>query len=503
MKITEKRWYWLLVGMASGLVSLALEICAARLLAPYFGSSTIVWSSIIGVVLLALSAGYFVGGKLAEKILDEQILLRVLATSGIVVLLVPILAKPLLSALSKGLAQNIYLFVTMGSILSSLLLFGLPVFLLGLVSPYLITLLNSKYGHLGNTAGQLFALSTLGSLAGTFLPTLIFIPWVGTNYTILGSGLLLILVALPGLNKHKINVIASSTIVALTFGYMSTTSHSISIVEAESLYQHIAITEPNPGQINMQFDAGFGIQSIYNKNELLTGLYYDYTLLLPALYDTSNSAATKILCIGLAGGTIPRLLHHYYKSNVVIEAVEIDGVATKLAKQYMGLKDIPMQIHTQDGRQFLNSTQNTYDIIYVDAYQNELQIPWTLTTKEFWQLTKKHISPSGLVAMNIAAIGKVESDLVGAITNTASKVFLFVYDIPLTSQENSNHLILMSNTHINIDMANAFVSKHPELAPLKTYMEKYMTRQTYNSNLPTLTDDHAPIDWLMARDNLE
>lgn len=503
MKITEKRWYWLLVGMASGLVSLALEICAARLLAPHFGTSTIVWSSIIGVVLLALSTGYFVGGKLAERKLDEQILLRILATSGLVILLVPTLAKYLLGAISVGLSENVYLFVTMGSVLASLLLFGLPVFLLGLVSPYLITLLASKYGHLGNTAGQLFSLSTLGSLAGTFLPTLVFIPWVGTNYTILGTGLLLLLVALPGLKKHKTSILALTLVLSFAVGRIQTFTHATNIAEAESLYQHIEISATHPEQITMQFDAGMGFQSVYNKNTFLTGFYYDYTVLLPAITKPINNTSTKVLCIGLAGGTIPRLLHHYYGNGVSMEAVEIDAVATKLAKTHMGLAEIPLLVHTQDGRQFLNFTKDQYDIIYVDAYQNELQIPWTLTTEEFWQTTKKRITSGGLVAMNIAALGQVESSLVSAITNTANKIFPFVYDVPLTNQENSNHLILMSNAQVDINGTNAFISEHPELLPLKIHLEKYMARTTYSQSLPTLTDDHAPIDWLMAKDSLK
>ncbi len=503
MKITEKRWYWLLVGTISGLVSLSLEICASRLLAPHFGSSTIVWSSIIGVVLLALSAGYFVGGRLAEKILDEQVLLQVITTAGIVVLLVPSIAKYLLVVISTGLGVNIYWFVTAGSVLASALIFGLPIFLLGVVSPYLITLLASKYGHLGNTAGQLFALSTLGSLAGTFLPTLIFIPWIGANYTILGSGLLLLLVTVPGLSKHRTGVIAFCIILVFGFRHIMIIHSSANIAEAESLYQQIRVTAPNQEQIIMQFDAGFGVQSIYNKNKLLTNLYYDYATLLPALITSPNKTSTKILCIGLAGGTIPRLLHHYYQNSVTLEAVEIDALASKLARQYMGLGDVPVEVHTQDGRPFLNSTQNTYDIIYVDAYQNELQIPWTLTTKEFWDLAKKHTSPDGLVAMNIAAIGQIDSHLVSAITNTASKVFPFVYDAPLTQQKNSNHLIILSNNSININNTQTFVTSHPELESLKLSLEKSITQKTYNPSLPVLTDDRAPIEWLMARDNLE
>ncbi len=489
--------------MVSGLVSLSLEICASRLLAPHFGTSTLVWSSIIGVVLLALSTGYFVGGKLAEKKLDEQILLKILVVSGLSILFIPSLAKFVFQGLNGLLTYNLSLLITVGATLSSLVLFSLPVFLLGLVSPYLLTLLTNKYGHLGNTAGQLFALSTLGSLAGTFLPTLLFIPWVGTNKTILGTGLLLLLVVLPGLKIHYKSTVPILAMLLISFSNSSPLINKTHIAEAESIYQHIEINKDDQEQITMRFDAGFGFQSIYQKNKLLTGFYYDYTTLIPALLPATNSKPIKILCIGLAGGTIPRLLHYYYPDSVTLEAVEIDAVATKLAKQYMGLANVPIHIFTQDGRQFLNSTPKQWDTIYVDAYQNELQIPWTLTTQEFWQSLKNRLSSGGIVAMNLAATGQAKSNLVAAITNTTSKIFTFVYDIPLTTGSNANHLILMSQTEIDFKQTQALITKYPELEPYSLYVAKHNTKINFNPNQTVLTDDRAPIEWLMAKDNLE
>lgn len=502
MKLYEKKLFWLWVAFITGATGLGLEISAARLLAPHFGSSTVVWSSIIGVVLLALSAGYFIGGKLAERNLSEIILLRIILVSGIFTICIPLFAPGFLDILSKQmLAQHIGLFLIGGSVLASLLLFGLPVFLLGCTSPYLLALLTTKLGHVGSTSGQLLAVSTIGALFGTFLPTLLLIPGMGTRYTIISFGCVLILTGLPGMEtiKQKTALIGIIVCVILGSSYIAPQLKT-TLAQAESKYQYIAVTEKVPGIRYMQFDAGFGVQSVYNPSALATGLYYDYASILPSLLNPSQDAPKRILIIGLAGGTIPRQLHALYGNTILMDAVEIDATSTKLAKQYMGLEDVPLTIYDQDGRLFLSQTQNKYDFIYVDAYQNELQIPWPLTTQEFWREVQNHLSTSGIAAMNIAALGTKQSSLVSNITNTQTTVFPHVYESALENRRNASHLVVMAKNALNFSTLLSAQQIPASFSASAGYLSQVMQQRAFNKNEHILTDDKAPLEWLLIRD---
>lgn len=502
MKLFEKKWYWLFVGTVTGAAVMALEISASRLLAPYFGTSTIIWSSVIGIVLLVLSAGYYAGGKLAEWKLEYSVLLRCILACGLLVLLIPLIAPALLTSMSSAGQGNLTLFLAGGSLLTSFALFGVPVFLLGLVSPYLLALLTKQFGHIGSTSGQLFALSTLGGLAGTFLPTLLLIPWIGTTQTILATGLALTVLGLPGLLQRSRKVTTALLAAGLVAAsVLDSTTPAKVLAQTESPYQHIMIIDEGEGGRSMRFDAGFGFQSVYHPDHLLTGLYYDYASLLPSLTPPTTSAK-KILLIGLAGGTIPRLLHEYYGSNVDMEAVELDAQSTELARQYMGLDQVPITIHHQDGRQFLRSATTDYDVIYVDVYHNELQIPWTLTTKEFWTAVKRRLTPNGVAGMNIAALGAEESSLAATIANTAASVFSHTYDAQLADHRSSSHLLLMSSGNIDLSRADGLTASHPELKTLQEHLAARLRIKNFDSSALVLTDDRAPIEWLMAKDSL-
>lgn len=501
MKLLEKKLFWLWVSFVTGAAGLGLEISASRLLAPHFGSSTVVWSSIIGVVLLALSGGYFIGGKLAEKDISENLLLRIVLASGLLTLCIPLFAPGFLTILSTQIVtHHIGLFLIGGSVLASLLLFGLPVFLLGCVSPYLLSLLTKKLGHVGSTSGQLFAISTLGALSGTFLPTLVLIPGIGTRYTIVSFGFVLILTGMPGISrKQKIgtilliaSILAGSSIISIP--------QKATLAQAESTYQYIAITEPSVGTRYMQFDAGFGVQSVYTENSLFTGLYYDYASLLPTLLEPTSTNPKRALIIGLAGGTIPRQLHALYGNNIQIDAVEIDKTSIQLAKQYMGIENTPLTIHNQDGRLFLNQSKDTYDFIYVDAYQNELQIPWALTTQEFWKEVRSHLTTTGVAAMNVAAIGSRQNSLANTIANTEGSVFAHVYEIELEHRRNASHLAVMSEQKLDFSKLLTPGKVPDEFTAAAGFLSQVATEYTYDATKQVLTDDKAPLEWLLIRD---
>jgi spermidine synthase len=252
----------------------------------------------------------------------------------------------------------------------------------------------------------------------------------------------------------------------------------------------------------MQFDAGFGVESIYDERNLATGLYYDYASVLPALQKPTQENPLEILIIGLAGGTIPRQLHALYGNTVKIDTVEIDAQSTQLAFRYMGISQLPLTIFTQDGRPFLASSAKHYDFIYVDAYQNELQIPWPVTTKEFWQSVHAHLTPRGMAAMNVAALGSRHSSLVASIANTEAAVFPFVYRIELEQRRSASNLLVMGNAEVDFSpLANA-TTIPSALSAAARYLAETNARTPFDPHGVVLTDDKAPLEWLMASDVL-
>lgn len=503
MQLFQSKLYFLSTGLLVGMCSLGLELCASRLLAPHFGTSVIVWTNVIGVVLLSLSLGYFLGGKLAEKQTNSQILGRLLYIASLSTLIIPLIAPFLLRSVFVHYGSpHIMLTLLLGPLLASLILFGLPVFIMGTISPYLLTLLTQKFGHLGSTSGQLFALSTIGGLLGTFLPTLLLVPWLGTRVTITIFGLLLGLISLPHLGKKK-QIVGAAVVLGLFIGAQYfIPQNTMEVASTETAYQRVAITSPRHGLHYLQLDAGFGVQSVYDPKSVLTGYYYDYASLLPHLLtrDLTQKPA-EVLIVGLAGGTIARQMHYFFGNQVSLSGIELDPGVTRMAHQYMGLGEIPIRITHGDGRQALAQDPARYDIIIVDTYFNDLQIPWTMTTQEFWRVVRDHLHPGGIAAMNVAAVGASKSLLVETITGTQARVFPYVYEAKLKEGKNSNHLVMLSLEEPNI-AARLATLPISEIAPLGEKLSHSLKRVHNNADLAVLTDDKAPIEWLMARDGL-
>lgn len=503
MQIFHSKLYFLGVGFLVGMCSLGLELCASRLLAPHFGTSVIVWTNVIGVVLLSLSLGYFLGGKLAEKQTDSGILARLLYSASLCTLAIPLIAPLLLKSVFVHYGSpHIMLTLLLGPLLASVILFGLPVFIMGTISPYLLTLLTKKFGHVGSTSGQLFALSTIGGLLGTFLPTLLLVPWLGTRITITLFGLLLGLVSLPHLGTKK-QIIGATLLLGLLVGAQSFISRDTAEVSSiETAYQRVAITSPRHGLHYLQLDAGFGVQSVYDPESVLTGYYYDYASLLPYLLTRDlKQKPAEVLIVGLAGGTIARQMHYFFGPQVSLNGIELDPGVTRMADRYMGLHEIPIRITHGDGRQVLAQDPARYDIIIIDTYFNDLQIPWTMTTQEFWRVVRDHLHPGGIAAMNVAAVGASKSLLVETITGTQARVFPYVYEAKLKEGKNSNHLVILSLDEPNI-VTRLTTLPISEIAPLGQKLTHSLKRVDYNEDLAILTDDKAPIEWLMAKDGL-
>ncbi|MFZ2621206.1 MAG: fused MFS/spermidine synthase [Minisyncoccia bacterium] len=478
------------IAFVSGMAITAMEISASRLLAPYFGTSLFVWTNIISVVLLALSIGYYFGGKMSEKNPDLSFLFRIILSAGLLCIFSPLLIQLLLITLVVVLPSSISLFIILGSLLFSIILFGVPLVLLGMTSPFLIKIATINEEKVGDISGKIFAFSTIGSLFGTFLPTFIFIPFLGTKITIMFFSGILIVLGSFGL-KRKWFFVTTAVIIAMLFSPLKILEPVDKILaEKDSFYQFIQIKEKN-GIRHLSTDGGLGIQSIYNPKQVTTGEYYDSFMLLPYLFNKKDPV--NVLIIGLAGGTIARGLYSEFGTRVRMDGVEIDPKIIELSKKYLDLESIPINIYETDGRVFLQSSSKKYDVIIVDAYQNEFHVPWTMTTKEFWQTTLQHLTEKGIVAINVISPNR-KSLLIEAITNTISSVLSYTIVAHPGDNNNFNYFVIGSKNKIETALLKN--AHNLELAKTGEKIINSAEIVTFEPQERILTDDKAPVEFL-------
>jgi predicted membrane-bound spermidine synthase len=424
-------WLMLLVCI-SGMTSLALEMCASRLLGAYFGTSLFIWGNLIGLVLLYLTIGYFLGGRLADRHPSPQLLCTLTAIAALAIALLPFLCQPILSLSITAMAQ-VSVSTFFSSLVGTLLLFAIPVTLLGLVSPFAIRLTTKSIGASGRRSGSLYAVSTIGSILGSFLPIFIFIPLFGTQRTLLIFSILLFAASLWGLRPRWQPFFAILLVtLAIPLGPLKATPNLI--YQQESLYNYIQVTQHN-GERDLVLNEGQAIHSIYyntDPNRVLTGWYWDYFLAAPYFNRGFKAQQLhRIAIIGLAGGTIAHQFTKVY-GPIAIDGVEIDPAIVDVGRKYFKMTEPNLHMYTQDGRAFLATTHEKYNVVAIDAFQQPY-IPFQLTTREFFSEIRSHLSSTGVVALNT---GHTTHDyrLVQAFVNTMSAVFpsVYVFNVPNT-----------------------------------------------------------------------
>ena len=421
-----------------GMVSMLLEMSASRLLAPYFGTSLFIWANLIGLVLIYLSAGYFLGGRLADRYPSMRLLSFLTAIAALATGLIPFISKPVLDWSVSGMTEvNASVFYS--SLVAVILLFGVPITLLGMVSPFAVRLNTRSVGSTGRSAGGLYALSTVGSIVGTFLPVLLLIPTIGVKRTIITGCVFLLAASLYGLRFwERIPAAIPGAILLLPLflpqvaplGALKTTPGMI--FSQESFYNYIQVVQTADGTRQLVLNEGEAIHSVYNPNQILTGWYWDYFLAMPYFNQGENAGKVRrVAIIGLAAGTIARQFTAVY-GPVPIDGVEIDPAIVDVGRRYFDMTEPNLRVHTDDGRTFMRATHNTYDVVAIDAFQQPY-IPFQLTTKEFFEEVRAHMSPTGVLVLNT---GHTRTDyrLAQAFINTLSQVFpsVYAFDVPDT-----------------------------------------------------------------------
>src|SRR3990170_979074 len=456
-----------IVAFGAGAVIRSLELAGSRVLAPYYGSSVYVWGSLIGAFLGALSAGYHLGGAVADRWPRRGVLAALLLAAGFLILLLPIISPFVLAKLTDW-----DLGPRGGPLLASLLLFAPPSVLLGTASPFIVKLATNDLAAVGRVTGALYAISTVGSIAGTLLTAFFLIPGLGIRAIIHLLGVSLPLLAGLLVTEVRVQrvVFAAPVVVALL----------------------VAPALQAPGR----FDVLWETESPYR--------YTDYMHLAWIF----NPAIRRLLVIGLGAGSIPKRFWRDY-ADVTVDVVELDPAVVEAAKRFFAVEeDARLRITVQDGRLFLRRSEAKYDLIVMDAYLAE-GIPFHLATREFFELARAHLTPRGLIAANI--VGMLEgpnSNLFRALYRTYGEVFpgLYVFPVaylPRRNAEEVRTIVLMATSQVGLtpkQLATAAQklrqSGRIRFPQYDAFVADYYAPGVPTADVPLLTDDYGPVDIL-------
>ncbi|MDQ6691594.1 MAG: fused MFS/spermidine synthase [Candidatus Dormibacteraeota bacterium] len=484
----------------SGMTSLAVEFGASRLLAPYFGTSLYVWGILIGLVLVYLSIGYVIGGRLADRFPRDELLFQLTAVAALWIGIIPLVSYPILLLSQQGFA-SLSAGLVLGTLFAVMLLFAVPVVLLGCVSPFAIRLLLQDVATGGNTAGAVYALSTGGSILGTFLPVFWFIPSFGTRPTLIGFSLALLAVSVAGLwPRRRIYAVLGLLVLAggiyvQSVGIKPAATGRL-LYEKESAYHYIQVIQDG-SQTNLVLNEGQAIHSIYDPDRATTGGPWDY-FLLAGLFQPAQRTEPRpkdVAIIGLAGGTAARQYHLAYGDSVRQTGVEIDPDILAAAYRYFHLAETGVHPVVQDGRYWLATDNHRYDVIVMDAYRQPY-IPFHLTTREFFAQVRDHLRPGGVAVVNA---GRTQSDyrLVDAVASTMASVYPSIYlvDVPRFS----NTIVYGTTVPVSTEDVrhNLALPKEPLVREVadSALQEGKLRPSPYHGQV--FTDDLAPVERLI------
>ncbi len=505
--ILRRKTYLYLTEFFAGMSVMAVELGASRLLAPYFSSSQIVWTIIIATIMIAMALGNVYGGRSADRDPNPDRLYRRLLIAAVWIAAIPVLGKYVIVAISGALALTVsHNLLVIAAFLACMVIFVFPCFLLGTVTPSLVKYAVDSLDVGGRTVGNLNAFNTVGSILGTFLPTFVTIPTVGTAITFLiFSGVLLLLALIYFISRGRR---AAGCVAALMlFAACAVFGHSDSfafwekdlVYEGESVYNYLQVREDDD-KVVLMTNVLAGTQSVLVKDGGLTGMYYDYAMAAPVMA-RANGAGDKVLILGMGSGTFCRQCAAWLPG-LRVTGVEIDEKITGLAHRYFELPE-DVEVYTYDGRAFLAAVDEKYDVIMVDAYQ-DITIPFQMSSVEFFTLVRDHLNPGGVMVVNMNMLDTADGGINDWLQDTIAAVFPWVatVDVPL----NTNRELFAAATPVDgeayraalEDMSGRLEPVHQ--AELVSFLRRIPGQlETYTGGGRLLTDDRAPVELLGMR----
>jgi len=485
--------FYVVVSVTGGVI-MALEILSSRILAPEFGNSVFVWGSIISVFLAALSLGYYLGGRLADRNPEMAALARLITLAALFqagLIMVGGQVTSAVGSLTRGSPA--------GTLLATAILFGPPSILLATVSPFVVRLAARDLSEVGNTAGRLYAVSTAGSLVGTLLCTFVLIPRLEVHQILSLLLLATAAVAILGLvevtGRERIYVLAAGVLAIFAFWSMTSARELPSgVVHFEvSPYQTLRVSELS-GQRFLYGDRTlYSAVSLEDRQTSLPYQRYSAGALL------LNQKIQSLLAIGMGSGGIGTYLRGALP-DLEVDYVEIDPAVARIARQFFFFEDDPRtRVHIEDARQYLRRSDRRWDYIYTDAYIG-MSIPFHLTTVEFLDEVKRHLNPGGVVGLNLAA--GLQEPFPQAILNTLVNRFETVFAFAVRGS--TNLYILAIDSKITLPKTDMIrtgeeLDRRFELQPsLATIARSRMEIVLDPTTAVLLTDRFAPANHLIA-----
>lgn len=497
----RKNLFIYLTSFLCGMTVMGVELSATRLLAPYFGTSSIVYTVVIGLIMISMSIGNVLGGRSADKHNNLGRLFALLWVAALWIAVIPLVGKYII-ALSAVIMMWILPgnLLVAGSTFSCLLVFSAPLLILGTVSPYLVKLGIKDMENSGRTTGEIYAASTIGSIIGTFIPTFLTIPYIGTLKSFLVFSLALNLICLYFFITRKKGFVKSIITTALTAALLLAplgSSYAFwkkTVLEDESLYNYLQVAEEGDSVI-LSTNVAFGVQSVYKKNQTLSGLYYDYALMSPFFLEGMNAEKKlDILVLGMGTGTFAKQCKYYFP-NSKIEGVEIDEKIVKLSKEYFDLKDDEATVYVNDGRTFLaGNDAGMYDIVMVDAY-HDITIPFHMSTAEFFSEVREHLNPGGVIMININMRSENSTEIVDYLTQTLKNKMskVYKYNVPGTT----NTIVFSSdNTDCLKHYKDNITLLDPKSPLLPIANRVFENQREITDTRYVFTDNMAPVEVL-------
>ena len=500
--ILKNKIYLYLTEFFAGMSVMAVELGASRLLAPYFSSSQIVWTIIIGTIMIAMALGNLYGGKKADKDQNPDKLYSRILIAALWIALIPVVGKYIVIGVSGILIFTVNSnYLVIAGFAACMIIFVFPLFLLGTVTPCLVKYTVDSLDGSGEVVGKLNASNTIGSIIGTFVPTFISIPAVGTSVTFLiFAGILLVLSILyffSGTPKKKLKSAAAVSIfiVCCIFGHNSSFAFwkTDMLFEGESVYNYLQVYEDR-NNVYLSTNVLFGVQSVYCKDKGLTGMYYDYAMAAPYMAGIKDKENLDVLILGMGTGTYATQCQRFF-DNLTFTGVEIDEDITKLAGQYFELSP-KIPVITYDGRAYLNAVKEKYDIIMVDAYQ-DITIPFQMSSTEFFTLVSDHLKENGVMVVNMNMRGSKEHGINQWLADTIASVFPEVYtaDVPFSS---NRELFASHNPEVIKEFKDQVAKETDrELVTAMESVDRALVK--YIPGTDIMTDDKAPVELLGMR----
>jgi spermidine synthase len=490
---------------------LIVEVLAVRVFSPYYGNTIYTVSSVITVILLALSIGYYAGGVAADRHPSPTRFFGLIMASGIVLLVLHLIGTLTLPAVSSALSIQI------GPLVSSAMMFLLPALLLGMVSPYAIKLQSLATPHhgIGAVSGTIFFWSTLGSITGSLLAGFVLIPLVGVDRVLIAVGVGLVVIGLVPLvalgSRGRALWTSGAAAAALTTA--ATLYPGPPIVDAativhrsDGVYQQITIYEGSylgrPARFLLLDRSESG--AVFLDSTDPSDLVYDYTKYY-SLYKIFTPQVRNALVLGGGAYSIPKALLHELP-DAIVDVAEIEPSFLDLARRYFGATDSPrLRNFVEDGRRFLHDSDTDYDLIFGDVYYSYFSVPPQFTTQEFFALARNRLRPEGVFIANmIGDLSRREPSLIMTEIRTFQTVFPNSYFFAVESAERTDQLqnitLVGFNSERRVDVAAPPVTTHPEeLIRYLRYKVVDVARRFELSSYPVLTDDYSPVEYLTAR----